>query len=179
MKRQPRLLSVIFVETENAERARSSKECLTRAPQPLMTIVQLLNLARQFRWNILEHFIAKLGHPDTQGAVLSDLLADLNESLTRLENEADTFGYLQLDSIAQSLPDVSRETIAGMFEDFYAERAELKDAIANTGREEVLASLRKMRFVNKRFLLIALAEYTKRIASLEPEEIATIEDALK
>lgn len=179
VRNRPKLLSVIFVESEVLEKAGEIDESLTRAPEPLMTIVHLLNLARRFRWNIIEHFIAKLSHPDTQGQSLRAVLGDLAESLTRLEKEAEDHGYLQLEAIAVSLPDTPRETIRGLFESFYADREPLMNAIAEHNKEQAISLLESMRRINKKFLILALSEYTKKIAYLEPTDIQDLSDAQK
>lgn len=178
VKNRPKLLSVIFVETEIIEKEGELADKLG-APEPLLTIVNLLNLARRFRWNILEHFISKLDHPNVQDNELEDLLGDLVESLTRLEKEAEDKGYLRIEAVALALPEIPRETIKNIFGDFYSDRTVLMDAISNRKKEEVVSCLKNLRTVNKKFLLLGLSEYVKRIASLQPVEIKDISDVLQ
>lgn len=176
VKDRPKLMSVIFVEREVIEEEADLADSLLNAPQPMMTIIQLLNLARRFRWNILEAFIGKLEHGTFDSSAKLDILGDLKDAFTRILAESEEKGYLQIEAIVQAMPGVSRDVIKEMFESFKQDSEMLSSAMDKANIEGVVASLRRMRTVNKKFMLIALAEYTSRISLLEPRDIKSIED---
>jgi len=170
VKRRPKLLSVIFIDVDKLERSETSED-LMRSPVAMRTIVSLLNMARRFRWNIIEHSISKLGKPIISDAEVRDHLSELSEQLMVLEQDAEKAGYLHQDAIVMAMPEVPRNVISQFFDDYRDDRIELNRAIEALDSESVIECLKRMRTMNKRFLLLGLQEYIRLVSMIEPQDM--------
>jgi hypothetical protein len=174
----PTRVTVIFVERGPSEPGSELSTGLTRAPQRYLSILTLLNMARRFRWNILNPYIAKLSGFNANELNIEEICAELWSSLKRLEADAAADGFTDPAFVADAFPSSYRSTIQGYFIEYGAAREKLSQATGSLNREGILEALRLMLPLNKRFLLGGITMYHSLIAELDPYDIKQ-EDVFK
>ncbi len=169
IKQMPKNVTVIFVERELTEPEGNFAEELTRAPDIYLTIVSLLNLARRFRWNILNQYIGLLDGFRGAEVNMEEVSAEIWVAIERLESDAGD--YVMPGHVLPIFPETYRETIEALFTDYGAARESLKQAIEKQDRPEIVAALRFLEPLNKRFLLGGIKLYYSLIQKLPPVDI--------
>ncbi len=172
VKYSPVNLVVAFVEGAPTQPDNDHASELARSPEPLNTLLALLNLARRFRWNVLSPYHARLtGHLD-EDSDLPELFAELHEAIERLMQEAGKNDFLQPQYLTPVFGPEGGDRIKTMFKEFYASYADLRRGIKESDRERVLKSLEQMQFLNKAFLLMAIDEYHNYVEkNVEPTKL--------
>ena len=159
VKYNPVQLVVAFVEGAPAQPANEHASNLGRSPEPLNTILALLNLARRFRWNVLSPYHAKMtGHLEEDDD-LRLIFNELKEAIERLMQEAEKNNFLQPQQLTPIFGPEGGAKIKSMFMDFYKSRNDLYKGIKEADRERVIKCLEQMQALNKTFLLMAIDEY--------------------
>lgn len=169
IKQMPKNVTVIFVEREPAEPDGNFAENLTCAPQIYLTIVSLLNLARRFRWNILNRYIDLLDGFRGAEVNIEEVSAEIWTAIERLESDAGH--YVMPGHVLPIFPETYRETIETLFSDYGAAREFLKQSVEKQDRLEIVAALRSLEPLNKRFLLGGVKLYYSLIQKLPPVDI--------
>jgi hypothetical protein len=167
----PTSVTVIFVERGPSDVETEHATNLVRAPQRFLTIINLLNMARRFRWNILSPYISQLSGFRASELDMAEVSAELWSSIERLETEAAAEGFTDPAHVADVFPTSYRTTIQGYFDEYGMAREKLRAAIEMQDAEKILEGLRLMLPLNKRFLLGGNTMYHSLIAGLEPIEI--------
>lgn len=169
VKNSPVQLVVAFVEGAPTQPENEHTSDLARSPEPLNTILALLNLARRFRWNILSLYHARLTGYLEEDSNLREILAELNEAIARLMQEADKNDFLQPQHLTPIFGPEGGARIKSMFQDFYKSYGDLRKGIREADRELVLKCLEAMESLNKTFLLMAIDEYHNYVVkNVEP-----------
>lgn len=168
----PRALSVIFVEQEGASLSKTELESLARAPEPFRSLVGMLNMARRFRWNILEHYLGRLSGATGEMREAHVILKDLQWAVTRLTQEAEELGWMEPAEVKAVLPPHRGEQLDTMFAGFHKENVKLQAAVAHTDVLAARRSLGTMQEINKQFLLLGLERYMELVdEQLEPVSV--------
>ena len=169
IKQSPKNVTVIFVEREPAATEGDHAESLNPAPQDYQAIVSLLDLALQFRWNILAHYINLLEGFLGADVNMEEVSAEIWTAIDRLESEAGD--YVKPSYVTPVFPEAYHKTINGLFVEYGSARENLKQAIEKKDRHEIVAAMRSMQPLNKRFLLGGLKIYNSLVQKLSPVEI--------
>lgn len=159
----PISMTIIFAEegedvTEHTE--------IKGEPEHFQTLSGMLNMARRFRWTVVEQHLDKLklnSDPD-----VIDQARQFLSSLRVLEEEADKKGWMSPAKVRASFPE-SASLIDEIFATYGAEKQLLLDSVNVSNEEGVIKSLSSFQAINKRFFLIGLQRFRDLVEyTLEP-----------
>lgn len=148
---------------------------LDGVPSRHKAIIRLLNLARRFRWDILEPTITTMRRLDLSTTEIQEQYRNVFEHLEVLEREAKEYNLMVEEIVADCFPIEQRDSIREMFASYFVHKAELSKGFEEEDRELVLQALDALRAMNKKFLVIATMMYTKLNVEIAPVEVMQVE----
>lgn len=158
---------VIFVGNSLSRSADVQKDEMLRESHDLHSkVVLLLNMARRFRWNVIETYISRIRQAQHMGEDLIPVLKELDDALVVLEREAEHSGVDDVGLAAVRFPKQHRERIRTLWLDYFNNRQCLNRHIAAGDVMSVLEVLCTFQKFNSEFMTIALGTYSDFMHSL-------------
>ncbi|MDJ0750533.1 MAG: TIR domain-containing protein [Woeseiaceae bacterium] len=139
------------------------------APHDLSNLMMLLNMARRFRWNVIEPGLQGLRKKKRLELDHAQLLEELWVAVRRLEAEADDAGFLSEATVRRAFTGGRRQLIVDMFGQWYSLKESLKRNVEQGLLTETIEVLEKLQAVNKKSLIAIVEEYRDRLETVEPQ----------
>jgi DNA-binding transcriptional regulator GbsR (MarR family) len=139
---------------------------LTQKFEHDIKIVLLLNVARRFRWNLVEPYIWKIRRTVSEGNELGQVLDELMKDLVEIENESAMNKLDNGNLAALDFPEKDRENLANLWLNYYEIRSQLEASVQRRDAKEVLEILIKFQEMNREFMGTGLETYKDLMTQL-------------
>lgn len=158
-----RAFKLIFVEIPSDEDPRPGGH--------LGTISTLMTISRKFRWGVIEKYMGQINRFVTSGGNEEDIgkcLEDLDLAIKKIETEGDHLGFFVFENVtaAFSKPEDKAE-IKTMAENYGELKKILFKRMEEKKLQDLIDILRKMREINKDFLVRSAQRYHELLKEME------------
>jgi hypothetical protein len=166
IQNDPVNLYVIFIKAENKDKRKSRGSFVEKEPENHRIILRLLEMARIFRWDILENSLQNLQGTLSDENTTRAVARELKSVLLSLEKQGESENVRNPVFVKSYFDSDQQNILEDSYNRYWETKERLDDAVDKEDKDQMVSILKDWRELNKQFMLMIIKRYEELIAML-------------